>query len=308
MNIMSISFNYMHHALHGVLRMMAMAVLLCLTLAASGQDIEYTSADSAKVVKLLKDATTQRGDAHPLFYFGQKLLGTPYVAHTLENGNKEHLIVNLRQLDCTTFVETITALALCDQQGKRTFSDYCRNLASLRYRHGKMTDYTSRLHYFTWWAEDNEQLGIVKDIAPQKAPWGPFTATQRININYMSAHPSAYKQLKNHPGYVPAIRKMEQDCNGKQYRYIPKSNLGWKQGSSLGMVHTGDIVAMLTDRDGLDTRHIGIAVWQNGLLHLMHASSLYGKVVISKETFFDYQKKQTKQTGIRVFRLLEHKR
>lgn len=288
-------------------RLLVLTALLPLAITAASQNAEYTKADSIKVVNMLKEAATQRGDTHPMLYFGRKLLGIPYVAHTLENGNREHLIVNLHQLDCTTFVETVAALSLCDQQGKRTFADFCRNLTALRYRHGKLTDYTSRLHYFTWWADDNEQLGLVKDIAPQKEPWGPFTATQRISINYMSAHPSAYKHLKSHPEYVPIIRKMEQESNGKTYRYIPKSNLGWKQSSSLGMVHTGDIVAMLTDRDGLDTRHIGIAVWQNGMLHLMHASSLYGKVIISKETFFEYQKKQAKQTGIRVFRLQENK-
>lgn len=293
----------MLHTYKRTLRTIAAALLAAACHHADAQEAEYTTADSAMVATLLRDAATQRGDTPPLLYFGRRFIGTPYVAHTLEKGDHEHLIVNLRQMDCTTFVETVTALAMCDQQERRTFADFCRNLSTLRYRHGKMTDYTSRLHYFTWWASDNEQLGIIRDIAPKHAPWGAFTATQRISINYMSSHPAAYKQLKSHPDYVPTIRKMEQDSHGKQYRYIPKSNLGWSQSSSLGDVHTGDIVAMLTDRDGLDTRHIGIAVWQGGRLHLMHASSLYGKVVISSETFYDYQKRQTRQTGIRVFRL-----
>ena len=71
------------------------------------------------------------------------------------------------------------------------------------------------------------------------------------------------------------------------------------------MVKDGDIVAMLTDSDGLDTRHIGIAFWKNGKLHLLHASSLYKKVLMSQETFYEYEKKQAKHTGIRVFRLVE---
>ena len=238
----------------------------------------------------------------PCDYFGKKVLGLPYVAHTLELGDTEHLIVNLHGLDCTTFVETVVALSMCDQQDKCTFDDYCKNLSKIRFREGKMTDYTSRLHYFTWWAEDNEQLGIVEDIAPQSEPWGAFTAVQTININYMSAHPTLYKQLKNHPNFVAPIKQYEQATNGRKFRYIPKKNLQWRQNTSLGAVKDGDIVAMLTDSDGLDTRHIGIAFWQNGQLHLLHASSLYKKVLMSKETFYEYEMKQDKHTGIRVFR------
>ncbi|MBR1519654.1 MAG: DUF1460 domain-containing protein [Bacteroidaceae bacterium] len=261
--------------------------------------IEYTKKDSTLVVKLLNDAKTGRGTENRVFYFGKKFLGLPYVAHTLELGDTEHLIVNLHELDCTTFVETVVALSMCDQQDKRTFADYCQNLEKVRFRGGKMGDYTSRLHYFTWWAEDNEKLGIVKDISIEDAP---FLGVQTVHINYMTAHPSSYKQLKNHPDFVPIIKKYEQATEGKQFRYILKKDLSWNAGTPLSMVKDGDIVAMLTDSDGLDTRHIGIAFWQGGKLHLLHASSLYKKVVMSKETFYEYEMKQPKHTGIRVFR------
>lgn len=283
-------------------RWMAALLAWVFALGIQAQEVEYTKEDSALVVKLLKDAQTERGEENRIMYFGKKFLGLPYVAHTLELGDTEHLIVNLHGLDCTTFVETVVALSMCDKQDKRTFGDYCKNLSTIRFREGKMTDYTSRLHYFTWWAEDNERLGIVEDIAPKSEPWGAFTAVQTININYMSAHPTLYKQLKNHPDFVAPIKQYEQATNGRKFRYIPKKNLQWRQNTSLGAVKDGDIVAMLTDSDGLDTRHIGIAFWQNGQLHLLHASSLYKKVLMSKETFYEYEMKQDKHTGIRVFR------
>lgn len=284
---------------------MTTLIALVFTLGMQAQDIEYTQSDSALVVKLLDVARHQRGTENPIFYFGKKFLGLPYVAHTLELGDTEHLIVNLHGLDCTTFVETVVALSMCDQQNQCTFDAFCKNLSKIRFRNGKMTDYTSRLHYFTWWAEDNEQLGIVEDIAPKTAPWGAFTAVQTININYMSAHPTLYKQLKNHPDFVAPIRAYEQATNGRQFRYIPKKNMQWAQSTDLGVIQDGDIVAMLTDSDGLDTRHIGIAFWRNGRLHLLHASSLYKKVLLSEETFYEYEMKQPKHTGIRVFRFRE---
>lgn len=287
-------------------RWLTIVLAWAFALSMHAQSVECTQSDSALVVKLLDEAKNQRGAENPIFYFGKKFLGLPYVGQTLELGDKEHLIVNLHGLDCTTFVETVVALSMCDQQNKRTFDNFCRNLSKIRFREGNMSDYTSRLHYFTWWAEDNERLGIVKDICPKAEPWGAFTAVQTININYMSAHPALYKQLKNHPQFVPIIKQYEQATNGKRFRYIPKKNLAWKQETALGAIKDGDIVAMLTDSDGLDTRHIGIAFWRNGRLHLLHASSLYKKVLMSEETFYEYEMKQAKHTGIRVFRFIEN--
>lgn len=264
---------------------------------------EYTKEDSVLVVKLLKDAKTQRGKENRMMYFGKKFLGLPYVGHTLELGDKEHLIVNLRELDCTTFVETVLALSICDKNDTRTFDDYCNTLLKIRYRGGEMKDYTSRLHYFTWWGDDNVKMGLVKDIGMEDAP---FLGRQTIHINYMSQHPQLYKQLKNHPEFVPVIKKYEDETNGKQYPYILKRDLNWHASTPLAMVRDGDIVAMLTDKDGLDTRHIAIAFWQNGKLHLMHASSLYKKVLMSPETFYEYEAKQPKHTGIRVWRMIEN--
>ena len=119
-----------------------------------------------------------------------------------------------------------------------------------------MKDYTSRLHYFTWWGDDNVKKGVVKDNGIYDAP---FMGVLTVHINYMSEHPQLYKQLKNHPEFVPVIKRYEDETNGKEYPYIMKSDLNWHPSTPLAMVRDGDIVAMLTDKDGLDTRHIGIA-------------------------------------------------
>ncbi|MBP5477877.1 MAG: DUF1460 domain-containing protein, partial [Bacteroidaceae bacterium] len=112
-----------------------------------------------------------------------------------------------------------------------------------------------------------------------------------------------YKQLKAHPEFVKKISEYERGTSGMTYYYIPKTNVGWKQSSSLGIIEDGDILAMLTSKEGLDTSHIGVAVWQKGKLHLMNASRVHKKVVIDTKTFYDYQQIQTSQTGIRVFRV-----
>lgn len=281
-----------------LLRHILASLFLLSSAAAWSQEVECTQADRAKIESILHKAVTEAGDENRMIYFGKQFLGIPYVAHTLEEGNKEHLIVNVHGLDCTTFVETVFALYLCDKEDRRTFDDFCRNLTKIRFRNGKMTDYTSRLHYFTWWGEDNEQLGLVRQVVRDSAP---FSAIQTVNINYMSAHPEYYKQLKLHPEFIPVIRIQEQETNGRMFRYIPKSRLNGSP-KELAYVHTGDIISIITNKDGLDTSHVGIVFWQNGKLHLMHASSLYKKVVMDQKTFYDYSQGQKSHLGIRVYR------
>ena len=139
--------------------------------------------------------------------------------------------------------------------------------------------------------------GIVKKVDTGKFP---FTSTQKLNINYMSTHPTLYKHLKANPQFIKVIAAQEKASNGKTYRYIPKSLLNRSE-SELQSVHTGDIVSLITKKEGLDTSHVGIAVWQQGKLHLMHASSLNKKVVLDPTTFYDYGQKQTSMLGIRVY-------
>ncbi|MDR1699360.1 MAG: DUF1460 domain-containing protein, partial [Prevotellaceae bacterium] len=60
---------------------------------------------------------------------GEYFLDTPYVHYTLEAAAPdEKLIVNLRELDCTTFTETVLALARTLKSGNPTFEQYCNEL------------------------------------------------------------------------------------------------------------------------------------------------------------------------------------
>ncbi len=85
------------------------------------------------------------------------------MAHTLECNDKEQLVVNIRELDCTTLVETAAALYITHKNGGRTFGDYCKTLENIRYRNGKANGYSSRLHYFSEWIDNNCRTGIAED-------------------------------------------------------------------------------------------------------------------------------------------------
>lgn len=272
----------------------------------------YEPSDKARVTRLLASAASWRTKpvAETVIHFARQLKGIPYVAGTLDKGKEEQLVVNLRGLDCTTYVETVIALTLCTRQGETSFDDFCRHLREIRYDGGRV-DYTARKHYFTYWMEQNQRQGIVSvtEPSPDDITSGnhPFTAWQdftKTPVNYMSTHVSSYKMLSAHPEWLPGIRRMEKTMAGRRCRYIPKRLLGKSNTKLLRRyIKDGDIIAIITSKKGLDTSHIGIAVWHADGLHMLNASQIHRKVVEEPMTLYTYMQKHPSQLGIRLCRM-----
>lgn len=261
--------------------------------------VTYQKSDSLKVVTLLSDARRQPAGTNLVLYFARRFKGVPYVAHTLEVNSTEKLVVNLRQLDCTTLVENVTALNLCMKNRTYTFNAFCDNLKNIRYRGGANPLYQTRLHYFTDWILDNTQMGFCEEI---QSPNPPFTAVQKINVYFMSTWPEKYKMLKAAPSLVPLIAETEKNINGKRFNYIPESRI---DNSKLlrSTIHDGDIIATTTTLKGLDIQHLGFAVWKKDGLHMLNASSIHHKVVEEPMLLQTYLKRQKSMTGVRIVRL-----
>lgn len=223
----------------------------------------------------------------------QFFLNTPYVASTLE-GEQEHLIVNLREMDCTTFVENVLALAYTVRQDHCSFEMFCTHLKTLRYRTGNEFEYTDRLHYFSDWIFENEQKGLVKDVT--KLIGGePYS----LNLSFMSTHPDSYSALKAHPEYIDVIKAKEQDISARSgYAMIPKTNIS---NCAKGM-KDGDIVCFVTKIEGLDVTHVGFVYWKNDTLRLIHASSGAKKVVIDPKPLQQYAEGIKSTTGVMIVR------
>ena len=251
--------------------------------------------DSVFIERALRQAPNGAGTLH----FARLFMGRPYIAHTLEVNDDEQLVVNTRELDCTTLVENVVALTLCHEQNRLNYADFCEVLQQIRYRGGIINGYPSRLHYFTDWIIDNSQKGIVSEIQMNKAP---FTSVQTVRVNYMSQHPQSYKALKARPKYVPVVAEQEKELTGRQFRYIPKSEI---QNSKLlrSVIHDGDILAITTSKAGLDIAHLGFAVWRKDGLHLLNASQIHHKVVEEPKKKRKYLSKHPAHTGVRVIRL-----
>jgi len=274
-------------------------VLLLTLLPAQNICAQHQTTDSLIVCQLLQQGSRQPSSVCLPLFFARQLLGRPYVAYTLEGNDPERLVVNMRQLDCTTLVENVVALTLCVRHHHLSYHAFRHALVDMRYRGGVIRGYTSRIHYFTEWITENTMSGIVREI---QSPNPPFTAVQHVKVGYMSSHPESYEALRNHPEFISDIRKMEKQVSGQHFRYIPKSAVGNSR-QLRKVVCDGDIIAITCKKAGLDIAHLGFAVWKKDGLHLLNASQIHKKVVEEPMTLYQYLQKHPSHTGIRIIRI-----
>src|SRR5690606_2309854 len=247
----------------------------------------------AKMAELHRISGRDLGDS--LIEIGKSFQGLPYVEKTLEVGQRETLVVNLRGLDCTTFVENVLAFGLLLREGKSDFDRFAHQLLRVRYRDGKLQGYPSRLHYFSDWIRNNAQKGLVVDITPELGG----IAVQKP-LDFMGTHRELYPFLASDENYA-ALLAVEADLAGQPLCYLPTDKIREKQ----GMIRSGDIIALATAVKGLDVTHTGLAIeMEDGRLHLLHASSANGKVEITQEPLVDYLGKVKGNIGILVARPL----
>ena len=234
----------------------------------------------------------QDGDGS-LIHAARFFLDTPYVGGTLEGDEIERLRVNLRELDCVTFVETALSLHLMMKSENINFSNFNNILTKIRYRGGVLDGYKSRLHYFSDWINDNKKMGIFS------LPDIPMCATFLPEVAFMSTRCDAYPALKANPQMCREMAEIEKQVNELRYCYVPKEQVRNIEAS----VKDGDIICITTSTAGLDITHVGFAVFNNGRLCLLHASLSGGKV-IGHEILHDYLARNRNNTGIIVVRPL----
>lgn len=254
--------------------------------------------DTTKINSLLKEGM-QSGlsDANELVcFYAHKLEGTPYVAHTLE-GESEMLTINIDELDCTTFVETLYALVRTTLNGRYSWRDYAGHLEDLRYRRGELGDYSSRLHYISDWIIDNSNRGNLVDITSDIG----CVRYKIKNINFMSTHRDNYPSLVNDTIFEK-IKNFEIGYRNHRFPYIKKESLNSKDVKSV--VRRGDFVGLVTRIDGLDISHLGIVELDaNGNIVLLDASSIGKKVMLEDVDLKHQLSKSPKTEGVRFFRL-----
>jgi len=239
------------------------------------------------------DAVSQTHPGRLAVEIGKFFIGRPYASGTLEAPGTERLVVNLRAFDCFTFVENVVALTGLLQSGNRSFLRFRKLLQRIRYRGGRLRGYPSRLHYFSEWVSDNAGKGLIRDVTAETGG-RPYKKT----INFMTENPGLCPAIKK-KDHLRRMRTFEKAISKSPLFIIPKERLRRVE----GRIREGDVIAVATDRKGLDVQHVGLAVTVRGRIHMLHASSIQGKVVLSRETLYRYLMGSKKRTGVMVARV-----
>lgn len=177
----------------------------------------------------------------------ETLLGTPYNSHTLNASfsAKETLVINLKSMDCMTFIEYTEAF-----KRSENYDDFIHNLKNIRYTQDNIS-YVNRRHFFTDWLYQND--GMVFDI------------TQTISPNAVQVYKNL--NLKSHgQRFIQGL-----PVTKRVVSYIPTEYI---DEAVLDALQTGDYIGIYANRAGLDVSHVGIAIRQGGKIYFRNASSL----------------------------------
>jgi len=252
--------------------------------------------------RIIKRAISEEWESLPIGEcmgnIGLLLAGTEYVAGTLDGEGPEICRVNLTGLDCVTFFENVLCISRILKKEKTSFDDFKAEIIFIRYKEGILTDYTSRLHYTSDWIYDNEKKKVVRNITKEiGGEEFPF------KVSFMSKNAHFYQSLKEFPEFIETIAMLEKEINKRKHWYIPKSKIKEAQKH----IQTGDIIALATDKEGLDYGHTGLAYRdERGKIRFLHASQKKKKVLLDTELYKYIQSIET-HVGITIARPLEVK-
>jgi hypothetical protein len=217
----------------------------------------------------------------------------PYVAHTLEIEGPERLVINLREFDCTTFVENVLALSFCIKRQNFDLPSFEETLKNIRYRGGVINGYPSRLHYFSEWLHDNQEKGLI-DIVSNNFGKEEFNA----HVSFISQHADKYPKLKDDTSFVRQISDVEKQISQYDFRFLSEAQIAEKKDA----VHDGDIIAFCSTIGGLDITHVALALHAKNTLHFIHASTRGNKVQVSAASLKDYVSGRQNVYGVLVAR------
>lgn len=283
------------------LTLFAAPVMLQPSLRRSRRKNTDTQATSRYIVaQAVRRARTEGWDALPIGELmgklGQLFIGTPYVGGTLDGDGPEICRIDVTGLDCVTYFENVLGMARVIKKRKSSFEDLQKEITFTRYRQGMLNGYASRLHYTAEWIEDNVKKGVVTDIT-NTLHADPFP----VQVSFMSENPRFYRPLREDPTMVERMASIERSINATSRWYVPKDRIADIE----QQLQTGDIIAITTSKAGLDYAHTGLVfVTDDGVRHLMHASSQQKKVVLDVAVHAYVQGVRT-HTGISVVRPTE---
>lgn len=209
---------------------------------------------------VLDEACRIKDEGERIAFTSSKFIGTLYKEKTLIGGpsKAEVFTVNLKEVDCFTFLDYVEALRLSiDLQG------LIENIKKVRYCSG-VVSYKSRNHFFTDWPMSGRVCDVTAIIGNSRVLRIEKTLNRKDDGTLF---------IDN---IIPVKRTLY---------YIPAGAI---DSTVTGLLESGDYAGIYSDLKGLDVSHVGIVVRAEDKVILRHASSAAGKVV--EEDFMTYIK------------------
>lgn len=194
----------------------------------------------------------------------------------------KQLRTGLKYLDCMTYVEHVLALAAC----KKALYEpefLCRLIDIVYNADGKPLMNHHRNHFTSHWGDVNERKGYLTNVARNH----PHALMRELYLN---------KVGKNRTFYVEDRFMIAE--NSQQMWYFPLQPVLERRVA----LASGDVVALVTDKEGLDVTHMGFYIEHSRKRWLRHASSKLNRIV--DQDFDQYLRDGRQIRGLMVFRPL----
>ncbi|MFE1591240.1 DUF1460 domain-containing protein [Nocardia sp. NPDC058705] len=243
--------------------LLVLAALLCAGAPALAYPAVIDETSMRKIDELLAVRAETGSSNRPelIERLSARLLGTPYGANMLVGSatEREQLVVDLRRVDCFTFLDYIDAASRAADRDQ-----FVNELVADRYIDGQV-EFAQRKHFFTDWA--TRERRAATDITASLSP-AAVTTTKHLNAKADGGL------------YVPGVPVVD--------RAITQIPSGAVDGGVQAALRTGDYLGAYTPEAGLDVTHVGIIVQTPTGPVFRNASSLAANNQVVDTPLADY--------------------
>ncbi len=192
----------------------------------------------------------------------------------------EFLRTSMTYLDCMTYVEHVLALAASEKPDY--YNGFLCRLIDVMFNSGNQPLMNHHRNHFTsFWGDINESKGYLSNIARNH----PRAVSRELVLNRVGANRTFYVE--------------------DRFMISVKPQTMWYFPVEAALQHltplaSGDVVAMVTDKEGLDVTHMGFYIEYGGRRWLRHASLKLNRIV--DQDFDQYLRDGKHIKGVMAFR------
>lgn len=263
----------------------------------------HCDSDTTDINALLKSPELK--DLQPnsrVAFFAKKLVGAPSALRSeILDADTMQFTLNIHSFTPLSLISTCIALAQAyETSSSPNWRDFADKYESVMFKGGNATDFVSRFLYPSDWIADNIFRGNISD--PTQHLDGIEARRKEKSIDYISSHKDSFKAFANQKNY-DRLKMLEMGFRNHQIPYISNGNITnptrYKKEAK-----DGDIVFLLTPDFNLDSREMGILIWEGDNLMLIQMSPSKDSVTLEELPFDSYVKRNIKRIqGARIIRI-----